>query len=165
MPSYQDKEFFVGIDPSLTGNAVVIINDKGELIQEKLISTYKECYLCPEQRILDIFNDVKFIANIRKLHSVCIEGLSYMSASPTLFERCALLYSMTMFMFDRDIKYKVVPPMTLKKFVTDNGHAKKDQMMESIRTRWGIDFKDDNLADAYGLARLALADRRNGDVK
>jgi len=153
------REYFVGVDPSLTGNAIVIIDERGEYIEGKLIASHKDCYLNGEQRVWDVFNQVKYIANVVRLDSVYIEGLSYMSVSPTLFERCALLYSILMFLLEREVKYKIIPPMTLKKFVTGHGHAKKDQMMTAIKDRWGMEFTDDNLADAYGLARMALTNR------
>lgn len=50
----------------------------------------------------------------------------------------------------------IVPPTSLKKFVTGKGNAKKDSILLSVYKKWGIEFKDDNMADAYGLSRLAL---------
>jgi Holliday junction resolvasome RuvABC endonuclease subunit len=48
-----------------------------------------------------------------------------------------------------------IPPMTLKKFAAGKGNAKKQEMLLQIYKRWGIEFNDDNAADAYALARLA----------
>jgi Holliday junction resolvasome RuvABC endonuclease subunit len=49
----------------------------------------------------------------------------------------------------------VVPPMTLKKYATGKGTSKKQEMLLQIYKRWGVEFNDDNAADAYALARLA----------
>lgn len=48
-----------------------------------------------------------------------------------------------------------VPPMTLKKYVTGKGNAKKQEMLLQVYKRWGVEFTDDNAADAYSLGRLA----------
>lgn len=48
-----------------------------------------------------------------------------------------------------------IPPMTLKKYATGKGTAKKQEMLMQIYKRWGIEFNDDNAADSYALAKLA----------
>lgn len=48
------------------------------------------------------------------------------------------------------------PPTVLKKFVANQGHADKAAMKHAVHVRWGIELADDNLADAYGLARYGL---------
>ena len=154
-------KYFCGVDPSLKGNAVVIINDKGEVVREILISTDVECYINAEQRLLDIIDQMKPMFDYDIIY-LGIEGLAYMSTSPTLFERAALLFMITTDLFLRDIDFKVIPPTTLKKFVTTDGHADKFFMMKVTKCRWEIDFKDDNLCDAYGLARMALEEYTNG---
>jgi Holliday junction resolvasome RuvABC endonuclease subunit len=47
-----------------------------------------------------------------------------------------------------------VPPMTLKKYASGKGNAKKQEMLLQIYKRWGVEFNDDNAADSYALARL-----------
>lgn len=49
----------------------------------------------------------------------------------------------------------IVPPTSLKKFVTGTGNAAKAEMLLGVYKKWGADFRDDNEADAYALARLA----------
>jgi len=150
------QEFFVGIDPSLTSSGVIIIDQQGTVIEQKIVQSHKECYINSEQRVYDVFCQLKYVTNILKLKSIYIEGLAYMSASPTLFERCTLLYMLLIEFYKHDLTYKIIPPTTLKKYVTDNGRADKSQMMECVNTRWGYSFDIDDLADAYGLARMAL---------
>jgi crossover junction endodeoxyribonuclease RuvC len=45
--------------------------------------------------------------------------------------------------------------MTLKKYASGKGTSKKQEMLLQIYKRWGVEFNDDNAADAYALARLA----------
>jgi hypothetical protein len=49
----------------------------------------------------------------------------------------------------------LVPPMTLKKFISGKGNAKKDEIMLQIYKRYGVEINENNAADAYGLARIA----------
>jgi hypothetical protein len=54
--------------------------------------------------------------------------------------------------------FRIVPPTSLKRYVTKKGNASKVAMMEAAAGRAfpGIDFRgDDNLVDAYGLAAMA----------
>jgi Holliday junction resolvasome RuvABC endonuclease subunit len=46
----------------------------------------------------------------------------------------------------------VMPPKSLKEYVTGHGNADKDAMMSAVDKRWGFKTKDDNQADAWGLA-------------
>lgn len=46
----------------------------------------------------------------------------------------------------------VVPPTSLKKFVTGKGTASKDDMVSAVQSKWAKDITNNNVADAYGLA-------------
>jgi Holliday junction resolvasome RuvABC endonuclease subunit len=155
------EKHFIGIDPSLTGNAVVIIDDSREIIYEHLVSTNKECYINPEQRISDIFEQIEYMFSVVRLKTVYIEGLAYSSNSNTLFERCGLMYLIVTRLLKADINYSIIPPTFLKKWHTTDGHADKKFMMRVAKCKYGIDFKDDNICDAYCLALLALEDYNN----
>ena len=48
---------------------------------------------------------------------------------------------------------KVPPPMA-KKYATDRGNARKNEVMLAVYKRWGVEFSDDNMADSYVLARI-----------
>ncbi len=67
-------------------------------------------------------------------------------------------------MFKKNVNFKIIAPGTLKKFVTGDGRAKKDLMLLKVYKKWGVEFSDDNLADAYGLARHALEDYNNEKI-
>lgn len=49
----------------------------------------------------------------------------------------------------------IVAPTALKKFVLGKGSGGKNEMLLGVYRRWGVEFHNDNLADAYALARLA----------
>lgn len=49
----------------------------------------------------------------------------------------------------------LVPPATLKKFVTGHGNASKSRMTQASIKYWNITIDQDDLCDAHGLARIA----------
>lgn len=51
----------------------------------------------------------------------------------------------------------IVPPNSLKKFVTGKGTAKKNEMLLGVYKKWGQEFSDDNQADAFALEQFGLA--------
>ena len=151
---------FVGIDPSYNGFAIVIVDQTGQIIEQKLISTDSKKET--EDRIIDLEKEFKFIPNIMGLHSLCMEGPSYSSNGAFILQMGALHFYLRIFLRKKKVDYKVIAPGTLKKFVTGDGRAKKDLMLLKVYKKWGVEFNDDNLADAYGLARMALEEFTNG---
>jgi len=53
-------------------------------------------------------------------------------------------------------KLFVVSPSTLKKYVLGSGVAEKSLILKTVLKKWKVDLDDDNIADAYGLARLGV---------
>ena len=51
----------------------------------------------------------------------------------------------------------IVPPSSLKKFVTGKGNAAKNQMLLGVYKQWGLEFSDDNQADAFALEKFGYA--------
>jgi Holliday junction resolvasome RuvABC endonuclease subunit len=52
----------------------------------------------------------------------------------------------------------IVPPSTLKKYLTGKGAGDKNLVMKHVFKRWGFDVDDDNQCDAFGCAMLGLVD-------
>jgi Holliday junction resolvasome RuvABC endonuclease subunit len=59
----------------------------------------------------------------------------------------------------------LVASNTLKKFVSGKGTGHKSAMMMNVLKKWGHESANDNVADAYGLARLAAALRSGSEIK
>lgn len=150
---------FVGMDPSYNGFAIVVLDKDANIIEQKLFgsSSDKET----EDRLIELEEEFKFIPNIICLHSVCIEGPSYASNGAFILQMGALHFMIRLMLKKRGVDYKIIAPGTLKKFVTGDGRAKKDLMLLKVYKKWGVEFDNDNLADAYGLARFALENYNN----
>ena len=152
---------FVGMDPSFNGFAIVVLDKDGEIIEEKLFGSKSDSE--PEDRLMELEKEFNFVPNIVCLHSVCIEGPSYASQGAYVLQMGALHFMIRIMLKRKGVPFKVVAPGTLKKFVTGDGRSKKDVMLKEVYKRWNVDYNDDNLADAYSLARLALEDINTGN--
>lgn len=154
---------FVGMDPSYNGFAIVVLDKDANIIEQKLFGSNSDSET--EDRLMELEEEFKFIPNIMCLHSVCIEGPSYASNGAFVLQMGALHFMIRLMLKKRGVDFSVIAPGTLKKFVTGSGRAKKDLMLLKVYKKWGVEFDNDNLADAYGLARLALENYTNGSSK
>jgi len=149
---------FIGIDLSLNGTGLIIIDNEAKIINKKLISSSPKDNI--EDRFLYIISELEFILNIVHLRKINIEGLSYQSTSSNLAQLAGLHFIIRTELRKKLLNYKdkveIIPPGVLKKFVTGKGNCKKNLILLHVFKKFGETFDDDNLADAYSLARLAL---------
>ena len=154
---------FVGIDSSLTGTGFVIVNNGGQIQKNEVISTKSNDR--SEIRIQQISNRIIELMSNYDIKSVYIEGLSYGSTGKSFSQLSALFYFILIsiennFNCDKKITRKVIPPGTLKKFITGKGTAKKELMLMKVYKRFGVEFDNSDLADAFSLAMLALEESK-----
>lgn len=159
---------YVGIDLSLTGTGLVVLRDDVTIYTQKLISTKPDKLI--EERIIYIKDEINSIfkriydfgnATGYEIKSVYIEGLSMGSKGSKMFELAGLHFFIRIFLSENGYNYKVIPPTTLKKFVTGKGNAQKNLMLLNVYKRWGVDLDNDNICDAYSLSRMALEEDKN----
>lgn len=154
-------KYFIGIDLSLTGTGIVVLDEELKIIDKQLISTKPVDVI--EKRILfiqsEIFNSLgKIIIDIDNQFNIYIEGLSFSSMGQKMLELAALHYKIRCAFYEMitpSFVYDVVPPTVLKKFITGTGTAKKELMLLKVYKKFGVEFSDNNLCDAYCLARLS----------
>ena len=157
-----DSIVTIGIDQSLTGFALTVLNTANP--NEYLTWVYKSPYFGIE-RLADIRQWLKdtldYCDKFWIIDDLGLEGTVLQSHSALVLGELSAVVRMTIFdQFNLDDapdhrKYPLkVPPMTLKKYATGKGTAKKQEMLMQIYKRWGIEFNDDNAADSYGIARL-----------
>ena len=144
---------YVGMDPSINATALIVLDKDANIIEQKLFSIKSEKF---EEGLLKYENEISFIPKIMNLQSVYLEGPAYQATGKVILQMGALHYITRLFLFRNGLNYKIIAPGTLKKFVTGTGRAKKDLMLLKVYKKWGVEFDDHNLSDAYGLARMAL---------
>jgi Holliday junction resolvasome RuvABC endonuclease subunit len=159
----------IGIDQSLTGFAVTALNvDKPEAYETWV---YKSPHF-GVRRLSDIrwwlLDKFDFLdTNSHRIVEVAMEGTVLASHSALKLGELAGLVKLAIWdYFDGNLNSVIpfdealrrplqIPPMTLKKYATGKGTAKKQEMLMQMYKRWGVEFNDDNAADSYALARLA----------
>ena len=154
---------FVGLDLSYVATGLIVLDSNGEILEQKLINTTPK--YDTEERIIQIENQIRFIPTIMGLGGVCIEGPAYGSIGNQMLQMGALNFYVRIFLRKHNVGYKIIAPPTLKKRVTGSGRANKKEMLRCVLEKWGVEFKDHNLADAYGLARISMEDYENESNK
>lgn len=153
---------YVGIDQSYTCTGMVGIRD-GAVILENTYKFKKENY----KQIMDTCRQmVAHINDVRKTNEsvvVCIEGYAYSSKFTNnlvhMGELGGLIKSCMVPSFHQ---ITVIPPTTLKKFVTGRGNCAKDMVMRDAFKKWSYDNNNNNLVDAFCIAKFIEA-LDNGD--
>ena len=150
------SEVYVGLDPSLTGFGVAAVGagvDQTWLIRPKKTGVDR---LIEIMFLLgDIFVDLQ--SGGTDITDVAIEDTVRASYAATVLGELAGAVKLTCHStLYGQARYPLkVPPSTLKKYATGRGNAKKIEVVLSVYKHFGKEFKDDNEADAYVLAKIA----------
>ncbi len=149
-------KYSIGIDPSLTGTGIVVLNDSFEVIEKHLIATTPKWEI--EERYKKILEQVQLTTERfrNNEHVISIEGLAFGARGQAMFQLAGLHFLIRYNLFIGELEYKIVPPTVIKKHITGKGNTKKELMLKEIYKKWGVDFNNNNLADAYALARYSL---------
>jgi crossover junction endodeoxyribonuclease RuvC len=138
----------VGLDLSLTSTGVATLPDHAIQIQ----TTAKDW---PDEvrRIGHIWQEIKWrtVGMNTPRPLVVVEGLSYGSVGGQAFTRGGLHYVVRLELDRLGCQVIVVPPLTLKKFVTGKGNASKELMVSTVAKQTGRLISSDDVADALGL--------------
>jgi len=178
------QKLYLGLDPSLNGYGMVVLDGAGKLVDYKLIhSGHKltkklmkdvaedehlekiDLDECKKSSLIDAHRLTAFEVFISEVYEeypnicgVAIEGYSHGSVG-RVFQLGEIGGITRVAAYKRGITFIEVPPTTLKKFATGKGNADKIQIAFAMNKGYGIDFsgytKSDNLFDAYALARFA----------
>jgi crossover junction endodeoxyribonuclease RuvC len=157
----------IGIDPSLTSTGIVVLRDgKVELAETTKnrpdLGTIERVKLIRERIasiIENLINEEKTEWQAPDL--IVIEGFSYGSKGRSVFDIAYLGWrireDLERLKEQDNIPWLEVPPSQLKKFATGQGNANKEIILQQVYKRWGVEFSDNNQADAYVLAQIGRA--------
>lgn len=160
------KRVVIGIDPSLTGPAIAVLATDGTYLLVRLHTRTKvdKVGVGKVERLLELqrfFTDhlrSAWLQSEQVLHIV-MEGYGFATQKAHgLGELGGILRLDLLKQFGSPLGYPtLIAANSLKKFVTGKGSGDKNVMLLAMFKKWGLDVDDDNMADSYGLARVALA--------
>ncbi len=159
----------VGIDPSLNGCGVVVIDEKGRHAAKTFRSGARgRAVRSRMRRVLELVEKVIDMIEGLEIAAVCVEEYAYSKNEVGKIERVELggvlfadLCHPSMHEGTEPFAIWEVPIGTLKVFAVGRGHTSgprkvtKRDMIDAVHDHWGHMFGDDNQADAYALAMLA----------
>lgn len=152
--SYKDTvQVIAGIDPSLAKTGVIVLNSKGDVLCDELIKPGK---LKGIARLKYIKDTLIKILQKHKVTVIAIESYSFGSRGRATFSLGELGGVLRLALLENGFKFFDVSPSSLKSFVAENGAADKVMMRQAIIRKYRLDITEDNIADAYGLARMCL---------
>ncbi|MCO5157907.1 MAG: crossover junction endodeoxyribonuclease RuvC [Aquamicrobium sp.] len=150
----------MGIDPSPAATGIVLLEETGL----KIPATLFVAELKPEpgldglDRAINVTHQIMEIVHGHKPDRLVVEGFSLNTKNASsiipLVELGTLIrFSMKM----GGLKWYDPRATEVKKFVCGKGTANKEQMMLQVFKRWVFEAATNNVADAYGLACMGLA--------
>lgn len=142
--------FALGLDLSLRGTGVCLLDDS---LQPVVVETLKNKLRGAPRLVYvrDCIADLLIAPDM----AIAIEGYAY-RAQGKVFELGELGGVVRALICDRNtVSPLIVPPLSLKKWVSGTGRGGKLPVGIALYREFGIRFKDDNQADAYGLALVA----------
>lgn len=137
-----------GVDLVLRRTGYSVLNSKG--LRAGLIDSAN---LRGRERLAFIRDELTRLIIAPKPDIVVVEGFSIMSENRP-FDMGRVRAVLDLLTFDAGVLLVDPTPKQLKKFVTGNGEASKKTMIKSVAEHYGYVTKDDNEADAVGLAKL-----------
>jgi len=150
---------FVGIDQSLTAFAAVALKGPEDEDPNVLFIKPKTKGV---RRLWDLREALSaWLESMSTPEHIVLEGYAYSSTMGHALGECGGMVKLALldlYGVDDQLSYPSIPTtQQLKMFCGLPGNAKKNLMLKAVYQKWGVDFDDDNKADAYGLAKIACS--------
>jgi len=142
----------LGIDASLNHTGLALI-EEGKICH---LSTIKVGKTRSTARLGLIRDEIVALVKSHKPDKVVIENYSFGSRGRAIFNIGELGGVIRLALLDLGYEVLEIEPKVLKKKITGNGNASKEDMIKAINEVYKLELKDDNQADALGLAHIAL---------
>lgn len=140
---------FVGIDPS-TKTGFVILDSNGDVIVEEEI---KVTATKDPARMISITKEIK--GHLKPNDKVVIEGFAYGAKGRAVDFQYGLGWIIRAMLFIEKFGYSDATPSQVKKFASNRGNAKKEDLVLPLYKKWGYEHHSDNVRDAYIMAKMA----------
>lgn len=144
---------FVGIDPSLKSTGVVILDEKGKVVEQFAlpIGTEEE-----PQKYMRIAKQIRKHLD-PSTDKVLIEAFSFGSKGAGVSKMYGIGWTIRIMLVEQGFKWGEVAPTALKKFASGKGQAKKEDMILPVYKKWGFESTVNDITDAFVLSRVAFS--------
>lgn len=146
----------VGCDFGLRKSGIVLLDDNFEIASQNLLRVGEKTK--GAERLVEIEKGFDFIVRpfLNQDLDVFIEGYAY-GAKYQRESLAELGGVMRRYLYLAKLNFWVIPPTSLKSYVTGTGKASKNYMKKCTKENWGQNFKNDDVCDAYGMAQLGMS--------
>lgn len=142
---------YLGIDPSLTGSGLSLIDSTYSIISKLKLSTPT----AGVERLFHLENKFLEFINAHAITFVAMEGGAYRETG-RIFHLGQWAGILQLVLYKKGITFIEVAPLQLKKYVSGIGKNKgKETIILDVFKNFGEEIRDSDLADAYVLARIA----------
>ena len=142
---------FVGIDPS-TKTGFVILDSNGEVIVEEEI---RPTATKDPARMIDIVKQIK--AYLQPNDKIVIEGFAYGAKGRAVDFQYGLGWLIRAMLHVEKYGYSDATPSQVKKFASNRGNAKKEDLVLPLYKKWGYEHPSDNVRDALIMAKMSYS--------
>lgn len=150
----------IGLDLSITSTGYCIMDDKKEAVDYGTIKTIPKDFSSDIERFDKIATGIFDKVAEYDCRAAFIENYAY--AARNNLTRLGELTGIIKHDFFCTWRIKpseelfVISPSTLKKYVIGTGKGDKNVILKYIFIKWEMDVDDDDIADAYALARMGV---------
>lgn len=153
----QQPKAWIGIDQSYSGFGLAVLTEEGyhpelwKFPKTKKVSEGERLFQISVRLVTYLLT----IAESYSIETVAMEGYAYGAKlnREKLGELGGIVKLGINIALNKDAI--IIPPRSLKLFVTGNGNASKEDMIAAVQKKWSPEITDNNLADALGLAFMA----------
>ena len=144
---------FLGLDISISGTGLVLLKDDYS-IQNK---TRLHVPHCGVERLYHLKNLLVDFLNGIDITFACLESPSYQSEKGQLFQLGEWTGIVKLQLFNHGICFISAAPSQLKKYIFGKFEkgSKKELVILDIYKKYGVEIRDNDIADAYVLSRIA----------
>lgn len=144
---------YIGFDFSLCATGYVVLKDGQITRKGTILTTPKEAN---EDRLVHIADTAVQLINDFDPEQVAAEGQAHAKFGVAALAQVHGAFKYAMKKAEREMPVYVAPS-TLKKFCTGSGRGEKSDVKMAVLEKWGEKLTDNNVCDAYVVARIAGA--------
>lgn len=150
----------IGLDISIAATGYCIVDEHKGLKDWGVVKTAPKGYESDTRRFDDISTEIFSRVADYGCGAVFVENYAYAApgnimrvAELTGIIKCDFLHN---FGVEQGDGLFVVAPSTLKKYALGSGVGDKGLILKAIFKKWGMDTDENNIGDAYVLARMGV---------